>query len=193
MSTPLGLSDAAGLREALDAGATLPADWYSDPAVLRLEEERIFGRTWQYAGRADLVAEPGSYLTSFAGRIPVVVVRDRDETLRGFVNVCRHRGHIVAEGAGRRNALQCPYHAWTYDLDGTLRAAPRSERPAYCQVRPKIRYSSSRSTAGSEYQSAGSVAPASSASGRPAASESPNGVLIGRFYSSLSVEDPAAV
>ena len=128
MSTPFGLSDAAGLREALDAGATLPADWYSDPAILRLEKERIFGRAWQYAGRADLVAEPGSYLTSFAGHIPVVVVRDRGETLRGFVNVCRHRGHIVAEGAGRRNALQCPYHAWTYDLDGTLRAAPRSER-----------------------------------------------------------------
>jgi len=97
MSTPFGLSDATGLREALDAGATLPADWYSDPAVLRLEEERIFGRTWQYAGRADLVAEPGSYLTSFAGHIPVVVVRDRAETLRAFVNVCRHRGHIVAE------------------------------------------------------------------------------------------------
>src|ERR671919_198641 len=128
MSTPFGLSDAAGLREALDAGATLPADWYSDPAILRLEKERIFGRAWQYAGRADLVAEPGSYLTSFAGHIPVVVVRDRGETLRGLVNVCRHRGHIVAEGAGRRNALQCPYHAWTYDLDGTLRAAPRSER-----------------------------------------------------------------
>jgi choline monooxygenase len=128
MSTPFGLSDAAGLREALDAGATLPADWYSDPAVLRLEEERIFGRTWQYAGRADLVAEPGSYFTSFAGHIPVVVVRDRSETLRAFVNVCRHRGHIVADGAGHRNALQCPYHAWTYDLDGTLRAAPRSER-----------------------------------------------------------------
>jgi choline monooxygenase len=128
MSTPFGVSDADRLREALDRGETLPADWYSDPALLRVEQERIFSRFWQYAGRAELVAEPGSYLTSFAGHIPIVVVRDRAETLRAFVNVCRHRGHVVADGAGRRNALQCPYHAWTYALDGTLRAAPRSER-----------------------------------------------------------------
>ena len=74
------------------------------------------------------VAEPGSFFASVAGHIPVVVVRGRDEVLRGFVNVCRHRGHVVAEGAGCRETLQCPYHAWTYDLDGTLRKAPRSER-----------------------------------------------------------------
>ena len=128
MSTPFGLSDAAGLREALDAGATLPANWYADPAIQRLESERIFGRSWQYAGRAELAAEPGDFFTCFAGQIPVVVVRDRSGGLRAFVNVCRHRGHLVAEGAGNRKALQCPYHAWTYDLDGTLRKAPRSER-----------------------------------------------------------------
>ena len=120
--------DAAELRDALAKGATLPADWYSDPAVLRLEQERIFARSWQYAGRLDPVAEPGSFFTCFAGQIPVVVVRSREGTLRAFVNVCRHRGHIVAEGQGRRETLQCPYHAWTYDLDGTLRVAPRSER-----------------------------------------------------------------
>ena len=128
MSIPFGLSDEAGLASALARGETLPASWYSEPEILRLEQERIFARSWQYAGRAELVAEPGSYLTSLAGHVPVVVVRDRSGTLRGFVNVCRHRGHVVADGAGRRNALQCPYHAWTYDLDGTLRTAPRSER-----------------------------------------------------------------
>src|SRR5919106_1068556 len=90
MSAASGLSGTEGVREALDRGETLPANWYSDPAVLRLEQERIFSRFWQYAGCAEL----------------------------------------VADGAGRRNALQCPYHAWTYDLDGTLRAAPRSEREA---------------------------------------------------------------
>jgi choline monooxygenase len=120
--------DATEIRAALAAGATLPADWYTDPAVLRLEQERIFARSWQYAGRAEVVREPGTFFTTFAGHIPVVVVRDREGELRGFVNVCRHRGHIVADGSGSRNALQCPYHAWTYDLDGTLRAAPRSER-----------------------------------------------------------------
>jgi choline monooxygenase len=120
--------EAADLRAALARGATLPAEWYADPAVLRLEQERIFARVWQYGGRADLVAEPGSFLTTFVGHVPIVVVRDREGELRGFVNVCRHRGHLVADGAGSRNSLQCRYHAWTYDLDGSLRTAPRSER-----------------------------------------------------------------
>jgi choline monooxygenase len=57
-----------------------------------------------------------------------LLVRDRDENLRGFVNVCRHRGTLLVEGAGRRETIQCPYHAWTYGLDGSLRAAPRSDR-----------------------------------------------------------------
>ena len=116
------------LGAALAAGATLPADWYADPAIQRLEGERIFARTWQYAGRADRVAGPGDFFTCFAGQIPIVVVRDTEGVLRGFVNVCRHRGHLIAQGDGNRKALQCPYHAWTYDLDGTLRKAPRSER-----------------------------------------------------------------
>ena len=59
---------------------------------------------------------------------PVVVVRDKQGLLRAFVNVCRHRGSLVCEGEGRRETLQCPYHAWTYDLDGSLRTAPRSDR-----------------------------------------------------------------
>ena len=62
------------------------------------------------------------------GHVPVAVVRGSDGELRGLVNVCRHRGHIVVEGTGCRETLQCPYHAWTYDLDGTLRRAPRSDR-----------------------------------------------------------------
>jgi choline monooxygenase len=118
----------ADLGAALAAGATLPADWYADPAIQRLEGERIFARSWQYAGRADRVANPGDFFTCFAGQIPIVAVRDLEGELRGFVNVCRHRGHLIAEGEGNRKALQCPYHAWTYDLDGTLRKAPRSDR-----------------------------------------------------------------
>jgi choline monooxygenase len=111
---------------------TIPWDWYVDPAVLRLEQERIFRRFWQYVGRADQVARPGAYVTAVAGEVPVVVVRGRDGELRGFVNVCRHRGSLVCEGEGVRETLQCPYHAWTYDLDGRLRAAPRADRePAF--------------------------------------------------------------
>jgi phenylpropionate dioxygenase-like ring-hydroxylating dioxygenase large terminal subunit len=106
---------------------TLPYDSYVDPTVLRLEQERIFRRFWQYACRVDEVAEPGSFTTTVAGDVPIVIVRDRQGTLRGFVNVCRHRGSILCEGGGRRETLQCPYHAWTYDLDGSLRAAPRAD------------------------------------------------------------------
>jgi phenylpropionate dioxygenase-like ring-hydroxylating dioxygenase large terminal subunit len=107
---------------------TLPWSWYTDPEVLRREQERIFRRAWQYAGPADHVAEPKSFLTCEAGDVPIVVVRDEDGDLRAFVNVCRHRGSIVMEGHGRRATLQCSYHAWTYGLDGTLRAAPRADR-----------------------------------------------------------------
>ena len=116
------------LRDELLEGSTLPASWYSDTEVLRLEHEQIFSRSWQYAGVLEQVAEPGSFFTCRAGHTPIVVVRDRAGELRAFVNVCRHRGHEVAHGCGQRETLQCPYHAWTYDLDGSLRAAPRSER-----------------------------------------------------------------
>ncbi|HTS73795.1 MAG TPA: aromatic ring-hydroxylating dioxygenase subunit alpha [Gaiellaceae bacterium] len=109
-------------------GWTLPASWYSDETVFQREQKWIFSSAWQYAGPAELVSEPGSFLTSVAGHIPVVVTRAQDGELRGLVNVCRHRGHVVAQGAGCRATLQCPYHAWTYELDGTLRRAPRSER-----------------------------------------------------------------
>ena len=105
---------------------TLPYDWYSDPEILRREQERIFSTAWQYVGHTGQLAEPGYFATQ-VGRTPVVVTRDREGVLRGFVNVCRHRGFVVAEGEQRRETLQCPYHAWTYGLDGRLRAAPRSD------------------------------------------------------------------
>ena len=109
-------------------GRTIPWGWYSDPAVLRLEHERVFRRTWQYAGHTGQAGGPGTFFTSDLGGVPVVVVRDREGVLRAFLNVCRHRGSLVCEGEGRRETLQCPYHAWTYELDGSLRSAPRADR-----------------------------------------------------------------
>jgi phenylpropionate dioxygenase-like ring-hydroxylating dioxygenase large terminal subunit len=108
---------------------TLPWSWYADPEVLRLEGERIFARAWQYVGQAGHIPA-GGFLAATAGQIPVVVTRARGGELRAFLNVCRHRGHVVANGSGTRETLQCPYHAWTYGLDGRLRAAPRSDREA---------------------------------------------------------------
>jgi phenylpropionate dioxygenase-like ring-hydroxylating dioxygenase large terminal subunit len=107
---------------------TLPWAWYTDPEILRREQERIFKRAWQYAGPAEHVAEPKSFITCQAGDLPVVVARDEAGDLRAFVNVCRHRGSVVMESHGRRATLQCSYHAWTYGLDGKLKAAPRADR-----------------------------------------------------------------
>jgi phenylpropionate dioxygenase-like ring-hydroxylating dioxygenase large terminal subunit len=106
---------------------TVPWSWYSDPAILNLELERIFRCSWQYAGHVGELDGPGSYFPSATGPVPIVITLDREGVLRGFVNICRHRGAIVATGASRRGTLQCPYHAWTYGLDGRLRAAPRSD------------------------------------------------------------------
>lgn len=107
---------------------TLPWSWYVDPGALHVEQERIFRRSWQYVGHEGEVAEPGSFAATRVGDVPVVLVRDEAGELRAFLNVCRHRGSLVCEGRGRRATLQCPYHAWTYGLDGRLLAAPRSER-----------------------------------------------------------------
>ena len=106
---------------------TLPYSWYTDSDVLAEERERLFAHRWQYAGHMGQLAEPGSYFTMCVADIPLVVVRDRQGELRALVNVCRHRGAEVVSGDGRCSTLQCHYHAWTYDLDGALRAAPRSE------------------------------------------------------------------
>jgi phenylpropionate dioxygenase-like ring-hydroxylating dioxygenase large terminal subunit len=113
------------LREALDQGRTLPASWYTKPDVFRLEQRRIFRRGWQYAGLVEQVARPGDFFTYLTGDLSLIILRDEHETLRAFVNVCRHRGsQLILQESGRRATLQCHYHAWTYNLDGSLRAAP---------------------------------------------------------------------
>jgi phenylpropionate dioxygenase-like ring-hydroxylating dioxygenase large terminal subunit len=107
---------------------TLPFAWYVDEEVARREQEAIFRRAWQYVGHSGQAPEPGSFFAGRCGDVPVLVTRARDGVLRAFLNVCRHRGSLLVEGEGRRATVQCPYHAWTYELDGTLRRAPRTER-----------------------------------------------------------------
>jgi phenylpropionate dioxygenase-like ring-hydroxylating dioxygenase large terminal subunit len=107
-------------------GWTLPAAWYTEPEWLHVEDNRIFERSWQYVGWLGNLTTPGSFLTTTVGRMPVVVVHGNDGELRALVNVCRHRGSVVVpEACGSRKTFQCRYHAWTYNLDGTLRKAPR--------------------------------------------------------------------
>jgi phenylpropionate dioxygenase-like ring-hydroxylating dioxygenase large terminal subunit len=111
---------------------TLPYRWYSDPRVDELERDIVFRRSWQYAGHLGALDGPGTMFPVDVGGYPVVVVRDRDERLRAFLNVCRHRGTVLVSEPQRRGTIQCPYHAWTYGLDGELRGAPRSrEEPGF--------------------------------------------------------------
>jgi choline monooxygenase len=106
---------------------TSPWSWYSDPAVLLLERERIFRSAWHYVCHFGRLPEPSSYFACDTGGMPTIVARDQDGELHAFLNVCRHRGAEIVSGAGQRETLQCPYHAWTYGLDGRLRSAPRAD------------------------------------------------------------------
>ena len=106
----------------------LPRSWYTDPAVFEDEMARLFAKTWLPACHGSEVAAPGSYVTTRVGGEEIAVVRGRDGILRAFNNVCRHRAHRLLDGAGTLKAtITCPYHAWAYGLDGTLRQAPHSD------------------------------------------------------------------
>jgi choline monooxygenase len=111
----------------LARASTIPARWYTDPSMLDRERRQVFGRTWQAVGRADAVAAPESYLAGEITGEPVLVTRDAAGTLRAFANVCRHRGSVLAEGCGSAATIRCPYHAWTYSLDGKLHGQPEFE------------------------------------------------------------------
>ena len=106
---------------------SLASEWFTDPSLLARERVRVFAPHWHYVGAAAAVADPGTYMAADLGGLPIVVTRDGDGVLRGLANVCRHRGHVIAEGCGRRRTLQCRYHGWTYLLDGTLHRAPGAE------------------------------------------------------------------
>ncbi len=114
------------LHGPLERGYTLPAAWYTSPDVYALEQRRVFRRFWQYVGHVEQLAKPGDYFTCTLGELPIIVVRDGAGEVRAFVNVCRHRGStLVLDCAGSRKTIQCHYHGWVYNLDGTLRSAPR--------------------------------------------------------------------
>ena len=106
----------------------LPTHAYTSQAWFDREQDELFSHCWTFAGMTDDVAEPGDFSCTKVGRLPMIVVHGKDGTLTAFHNRCRHRGTPVAEGRGNaRHGLVCPYHAWTYDLDGSLRGMPKRE------------------------------------------------------------------
>ena len=110
-----------------DSAWSMPSVYYSDPDLLARERAHLFGTEWICIGRTEEIPEPASYMAFQLCDEPLVAVRGDDAQIRVFSNVCRHRGALIAEGTGRHNRLVCPYHQWSYDLEGHLAAAPQME------------------------------------------------------------------
>ena len=106
---------------------------YTDPERLRQEQDVLFRRHPLLMGFASEWAKPGDYRTDDFAGVPILIVRDRDNVLRAFLNVCRHRGAKVVDGCGSARVFSCPYHAWTYELNGKIRGIP--DEPAFPGVR----------------------------------------------------------
>jgi Rieske 2Fe-2S family protein len=107
---------------------TLPQRYFVAPEVFEEEQEKIFARQWVLVGHQSEVAKPGDFFVAEVAGESLIVTRDRAQTVRGFYNVCRHRGtRLCEEERGHATAIQCPYHAWTYGLDGRLIGAPHMD------------------------------------------------------------------
>jgi phenylpropionate dioxygenase-like ring-hydroxylating dioxygenase large terminal subunit len=114
----------------LEVGAaeTLPPACYTDATFYEFEKDAIFYREWLCVGREAWLKEPGDYFTTSHLEEPILVVRTRNRLLKAFSPVCRHRAALVAEGNGNARSFRCPYHHWTYSLDGRLLGAPAMDR-----------------------------------------------------------------
>jgi glycine betaine catabolism A len=117
----------ADLLGQAQAGHTLPQPFYRDPDIYEFDVSAVFSRSWLMLGFEAELPEPGSYFSLTIGRHPILVVRGQDEIIRGFHNICRHRGaQLCLEGSGKLSRIVCPYHRWTYGLDGRLVGAARA-------------------------------------------------------------------
>jgi carnitine monooxygenase subunit len=121
------------ITDKAEASFTLSREFYTDPHVYDLEKKKIFYRTWQYVAHQSTLVNVGDYVTVKICDQNVFVIRSTDGELRAFYNVCKHRAHELLEGQGNvSSVIVCPYHAWTYEMDGNLRGAPKSSgRPGF--------------------------------------------------------------
>src|SRR6185295_19290905 len=109
----------------LDRAYTIPASWYVNEDLYDLELRTVFTDNWHLAGRRDQLEKPGQYVTTDVGTEPIVAVRDSDDVLHAFFNVCRHHAAaVMTEPEGSAPHLRCPYHGWTYSLAGELKGTP---------------------------------------------------------------------
>jgi choline monooxygenase len=109
----------------LSEASTPPSSWYADPRILELEQKTVFSQSWQFVGRTHQLGDPGNYITCNVAGEPIVVVVGNNNVPRGFFNVCRHHAAaVMTRSEGRTENLRCPYHGWTYNLEGALVLAP---------------------------------------------------------------------
>ena len=131
--SPLSAAEVAPVRRPLDEASMLPAHVFHDPRVFDFEQENWFAQTWLCVAREEEIAQPGSYMLARVVGESVAVLRERAGGINAFYNVCRHRGSTLLDppAAGAPGAtivrIQCPYHAWIYDLDGSLKRAPHTD------------------------------------------------------------------
>lgn len=117
----------------------MPPSVYTSPDFLAQELDKVFRHDWLCAGRSSALANPGDYTTMEIAGEPIMILRDRDGRLRAQSNVCRHRMSTLLEGRGTVRSIVCPYHAWTYNLDGSLRGAPAMmHNQAFCKSDIKL-------------------------------------------------------
>lgn len=116
------------VSQAFERARAMPPSVYTSEAFLEQELSAIFAKDWFCVGRADALSNPGDYTTLELAGQPVIVLRDREGILKAMSNVCRHRMSTLLEGSGNTRSIVCPYHAWTYNLDGSLRGAPAMTR-----------------------------------------------------------------
>lgn len=109
----------------LASASTIPASWYTDERIFQLETQTVFTNSWQVAARVDQLCEAGDFVTTDIAGEPLVVVRGNDKQIRAFFNVCRHHAAaVMTEAEGRAAQMRCPYHGWTYSLEGELKGTP---------------------------------------------------------------------
>ena len=106
----------------------LDARYFTDIGIYERVKKNIYFKTWQLACHNSQVADSGDYFTFSIFEQDIAVIRGTDGTLRALYNVCQHRGHQLLKGSGNKRSITCPYHAWTYELDGRLKRAPNSDK-----------------------------------------------------------------
>ena len=107
-----------------DSARSMPAEFYTSEELLEVEKDKLFTSQWLCIGRVQQIPNPGDYYATELMGEPLIVVRTEKQTISVLSNVCRHRGSILVSDSGNTDAFTCPYHSWSYNIDGSLRRAP---------------------------------------------------------------------